>query len=239
MKSLNLPSVLAGSLAAVAALPPVSIDAFIVPKTTSVCLPQTAISRVHRPWILPATNDGTNDDDDDGVSRDTTESITSSLRPSNDIGATNDSIQSSSVATMMSQENKRILIEELGYRRKDAERLRLELVSSIVEKRLKCPTEGIPEEWCRSEQELTRESRMMQRLEQESQYPLKLPLIGISLILFGKGFGDALITIIKVNMDFPGASLAEQFLGVPVLGIDMLCVVLGGALGWWTWKTMK
>lgn len=146
-----------------------------------------------------------------------------------------------SVATMISQENKRILIEELGYRRADVERLKFELAPSIIDQRTKCPAEGMPSAWCRSEQELAleRDAAMRNKLEQESKFPLKIPLIGISLILFGKGFGDALITIIKVNTNFPGASLAEEFLGIPVLLIDAVCTVVGAALAWWTWNNMK
>ncbi|CAB9530053.1 expressed unknown protein [Seminavis robusta] len=121
MKPFNLPTGLFAALAAMA-VPLVSIDAFFVPTPTSLCSRQTAIPpRVQRPSSLP---------------------------PSNDHGAMNDYIPSSSVAVMMSQENKRILIEELGYRRKEAERLRLDLVPDIVQQRIRCPTEGIPEEWC-------------------------------------------------------------------------------------------
>jgi len=80
---------------------------------------------------------------------------------------------------------------------------------------------------------------MLQRLENESKYPLKFPLLGVSLVLFGKGLSDALITIIKVNIDFPGVSLADQFMGVPILAIDAVCVVVGAALASSTWKTMK
>lgn len=144
-----------------------------------------------------------------------------------------------SMATMISRENKRVLIEELGYRRSDVDRLKFDLAPAIVENRLKCPDSGIPGEWCRSEQDIEQESRMMQQLEQESKYPLKFPLLAISLVLFGKGFGDALITIIKVNIDFLGASLTDEFLGVPVLLIDLVCIVLGSSIGFWTWKTMK
>lgn len=166
---------------------------------------------------------------------------------SNDSSTENDILQSSvstswaSVATLISQENKRILIEELGYHRRDVERLKLELALVLVEKRVPCPSEGIPETWCRPQEEIDEENSMMQRLEQESKYPLKFSLIGISLILFGKGFFDALITIIKVNIDFPGASLlmAEEFLGIPVLLIDVVCVLSGASLGWWTWKNMQ
>ena len=145
------------------------------------------------------------------------------------------SSSSSSVATMINQETKRILIEELGYRRVDVDKLRFELAGPIVEKRLRCPSEGIPDSWCRSPEDLS----MMEKLENENKYPFKIPLLGISLILFGKGFGDAFITIIKVNTNFPGATLTEEFLGIPVLLIDAICVVVGAAIGTWTWKNMK
>jgi hypothetical protein len=143
--------------------------------------------------------------------------------------------KSASVATMTSQENKRVLIEELGYRRRDVDRLKFDLALTLVERQVRCPESGeIPEAWFRSENEL-----MMEKLEQESKYPLKLPLIGVSLVLFGKGFGDALVTLIKVSTSFPGASLTEEFLGVPVLLIDAVCTVLGASLAWWTWTNMK
>jgi len=141
---------------------------------------------------------------------------------------------SASVATMINQESKRILIEELDYRRRDVERIKFDLAPFLIERRVRCPKEGMPDSWCRSDEEL-----MMDKLEQESKYPLKLPLIGVSLILFGKGFGDALITLIKVNIDFPGASLVEEFMGIPVLLIDAVCTVLGASLAWWTWTNMK
>jgi len=72
----------------------------------------------------------------------------------------------------------------------------------------------------------------LERLESESRYPLKFPLLCVSTILAGKGLSDALITIIKVQQGFVGASL------VPVLGIDALCVAAGVGLGVWTWRTM-
>ena len=171
---------------------------------------------------------------------------TAALPPSNDassastdpeneiVAAAAATTSSASVATMISQQNKRILIEELGYRRRDVERLKFDLAPSLIERRVRRPEDGLPDAWCRSDEEL-----MMEKLEQESKYPLKLPLIGISLILFGKGFGDALVTLIKVNIAFPGASLAEEFMGIPVLLIDAFCTVLGASLAWWTWKNMK
>mmetsp|Transcript_20117 Transcript_20117/g.40061 ORF Transcript_20117/g.40061 Transcript_20117/m.40061 type:complete len:188 (-) Transcript_20117:146-709(-) len=78
----------------------------------------------------------------------------------------------------------------------------------------------------------------LERLESESRYPLKFPLLCVSTILAGKGLSDALITIIKVQQGFVGASLTEEFIGVPVLGIDTLCVAAGVGLGVWTWRTM-
>ena len=109
---------------------------------------------------------------------------------------------------------------------------------SSIERRVRCPPlndEPLPMAWFRPENELM----MMEKLKQESKYPLKVPLIGISLILLGKGLGDALVKIIKVSTNFPGASLSENFLGMPVLLIDAVCAVLGASLAWWTWTTMK
>jgi hypothetical protein len=142
---------------------------------------------------------------------------------------------SASTVFMTSQETRRVLIEELGYKRKDVDRIKVELGPAIVSKRIMCPPEGMPESWCQSSSELD----MMKKLEQEAKYPLKLPLLGVSLVLLGKGLGDAIITVIKVNMDFPGTSLSAEFMGVPVLAIDVLCIFLGVGLGWWTWSTMN
>ena len=142
---------------------------------------------------------------------------------------------SASTSVMTSQETRRVLIEELGYKRKDVDRMRFELGPAIVSKRLMCPPEGMPNSWARDERELD----MMKKLEQESKYPLKVPLLGVSLVLLGKGLGDAVITLIKVNTAFPGASLTAEFMGVPVLAIDVLCILLGVGLGWWTWNTMN
>ena len=143
-------------------------------------------------------------------------------------------VNSSSVAFMITREMKRAMIEELGYRRRDVDILRPELAGPIVEKRLRCPPDGIPQDWL-----LPEEDRMLEKLKEESKYPLKFPLLGVSLILFGKGFSDAAITLIKFNMGGYGVTLSEAFLGVPVLAIDALCVVLGAALGVWTLKTMR
>eukprot|EP00536_Pseudo-nitzschia_multiseries_P007439 jgi/Psemu1/324756/estExt_fgenesh1_pg.C_1750038 len=148
---------------------------------------------------------------------------------------------------MITRENRRILVEELGYKRKEVDSIRIELVANIIENRIQCPLEGMPIDWIDRERELINKniqeenssSDMIKRLENESKYPLKFPLLAVSLVLFGKGFSDALITLIKVNMDFPGASLTEQFQGIPVLAIDFVCVIMGVGIGWWTWKTMK
>jgi hypothetical protein len=59
------------------------------------------------------------------------------------------------------------------------------------------------------------------------------------LVLSGKGLSDAIVTAIKVSMQFKGASLTEEFMGVPVLGIDFVCLTVGVALGTWTWQNMK
>jgi translation initiation factor 2 gamma subunit (eIF-2gamma) len=134
---------------------------------------------------------------------------------------------------MITQEMKRILVEELGYSRKDIDAMRVELAGPIVEKRMKCPEQGMPDEW------IDQNRALASRLENESKYPLKVPLLLVSTVLFGKGMSDAVVTLIKVNMDFPGASLMEEFMGANVLGIDAVCVAAGLALGVWTWKTMQ
>ena len=129
------------------------------------------------------------------------------------------------------------MIEELGYRRKDVETLKPEIASRIVAKGLKRPIDGVPADWCIVEESI--DNKMLEKLQNESRYPLKTPLLGISLILFGKGFFDGLITIIKVNTNFPGVSFLDEFMGVPVLAIDFVCVAAGITLGSWTWNTMK
>mmetsp|Transcript_7380 Transcript_7380/g.8190 ORF Transcript_7380/g.8190 Transcript_7380/m.8190 type:complete len:140 (+) Transcript_7380:3-422(+) len=138
---------------------------------------------------------------------------------------------------------KRMLVEELGYKRKEVDSIRVELVANIIEHRIQCPLEGMPASWVDQNREFVDSgqgnSDMMRKLENESKYPLKFPLLAISLILFGKGFTDALITIIKVNIDFPGASLTAQFQGISILAIDILCVMIGLGLGLWTLKSMK
>lgn len=190
-----------------------------------------------------AADDSSEDGDDDATA-------TTALPPATDTsddGATDKSNEidtpteaAPAVATaalFINQQTKRILIEELGYRRAEVERLRPELAQPLVEKRTFRPSEGMPEEWMMAEEDTTR--AMLDKLESENRYPLKFPLLAIGTILFGKGFGDALITLIKVNIDFPGANLTEEFLGVPVLAIDAACVVAGAALASWTWNTMK
>lgn len=147
---------------------------------------------------------------------------------------------------MITRDMKRTMVEELGYKRAEVESIRVELVAEIIENRIRCPSEGMPAEWIDKELECMKKSieetnsnSMMDRLESESKYPLKFPLLAVSLVLFGKGFSDALITLIKVNIDFPGASLTAQFQGIPVLAVDFFCVAAGAAIGLWTWKTMK
>jgi len=146
---------------------------------------------------------------------------------------------SGTTALFINQQTKRVLIEELGYKRAELERLKPELALPIASKRISRPQEGLPEEWLLREDETA--SAMVAKLEKEQQYPLKFPLLGVSLILFGKGISDALITAIKVYIGFPGADLLvkETFMGLSVLGIDLVCVAIGAALGSWTLKTMK
>ena len=158
--------------------------------------------------------------------------------------STSEGKTSSSQVFMITRDTKRTMIEELGYKRKDVDSIRLELVANIIENRVRCPSDGMPVDWVDQDREAANESvpensSMMQRLENESKYPLKFPLLAVSLILFGKGFSDALITIIKVNISFPGASLTAQFQGIPVLAIDFVCVIAGLGMGLWTYKTMK
>ena len=263
-----------------------SVDAFAVPPITGArsktIIVQTtmkaptslspSLRRLERPMMRQQRNnedDTTPEINDEGgsslASLPPSSSTTSETAPSkNDDDDDDDAVaavvaksSTASVAMMISQENRRVLIEELGYKRADVDRLKYDLAPILVEKRIRRPppTEedgGIPDDWFRiTERELEIERRdiisndsgsnMQQRLENESKYPLKLPLLGISLILFGKGFGDALITAIKIYIKFPGASslVTEEFYGVPVLLIDAACVVLGASVGWWTWNTMK
>ena len=136
---------------------------------------------------------------------------------------------------MVSQEQRRILIEELGFRRTDVEKLRVKLVAPIIAKRLRCPESGMPEAWIDPQSSAS----MLSKLENESKYPFKVPLLGLSTILAGKGLSDLVVTLIKVKMNFPGASLIESFQGVPILLIDVVCVLLGTGLGIWTWNAMR
>jgi hypothetical protein len=147
----------------------------------------------------------------------------------------------SSQVFMITREMKRMMVEELNYKRKDVDSIRLDLVAKILENRIQCPSEGMPANWVDEDRESVNQenSTMIERLENENKYPLKFPLLAVSLILFGKGFSDAMITLIKVNMNFPGASLTAQFEGIPVLAIDGICVIVGMGLGLWTWKAMK
>ena len=66
-----------------------------------------------------------------------------------------------------------------------------------------------------------------------------ITLLGESVVVGGKGLTDALLTFAKVSAGMRGASLSETFLGVPVLGIDAVCVVVGVALGAYTWENQR
>lgn len=142
--------------------------------------------------------------------------------------------KSASVVTMINQESRRILIEELGYRRADVSKLRPDLAQAIIAKRMVAP-DVVPGSWFLE----VEEPSLQDRLASESRYPLKFPLLGVATILFGRGIGDFLITSIKVSTNFPGSSFAEDFMGVPVYLIDVICMILGGGIFAWTWKTMK
>jgi len=161
----------------------------------------------------------------------------------NDTSTTTTTIATATTTFMITNEMKRILIEELGYKRQEVNQIRIEMVDQIISKRIVCPSDGMPSTWYREDDDESAEpssqDRMRQKLENEGKYPLKAPLLGISLVLGGKGLTDALVTVIKVNMGFQGVSLMETFMGVPVLAIDFACVVLGVALGTWTWNNMK
>ena len=156
---------------------------------------------------------------------------------SNEIDTPTEAAPVATAALFINQQTKRILIEELGYKRAEVERLKPELAQPLVEKRTFRPSGGMPEEWMMAEEDTAR--AMLDKLESENRYPLKFPLLAVGTIIFGKGFGDALISFVKVNIEFPGATLTEEFLGVPVLAIDAACVVAGAALASWTWNTMK
>lgn len=83
------------------------------------------------------------------------------------------------------------------------------------------------------------QERMKAKLQAEAEYPLFAPLMFGSAVIGGKGLTDALLTVAKVSAGIRGASLAETFLGVPVLLIDALCVVAGISLARYTWTTMR
>lgn len=180
-----------------------------------------------------------NGGDDDATNDEAPVEAVKALIPSSDSSESNYEASSAPASTpgvttfMITREMKRILVEELGYSRKDVDAMRVELAGPIVEKRMNCPEQGMPEEW------IDQSRALASRLENESKYPLKVPLLLVSTVLFGKGASDAIVTLIKVNMDFPGASLMEEFMGVNVLGIDAVCIAAGLALGVWTWKTMQ
>jgi len=80
---------------------------------------------------------------------------------------------------------------------------------------------------------------MRLKLQNEAKYPLRFPLLGASAVLAGKGASDALITAAKVSAGIRGVSLSDTFFGAPVLAIDAACVVLGVALGVYTWQNMR
>ena len=80
---------------------------------------------------------------------------------------------------------------------------------------------------------------MREKLKKEAEFPFFYPLMGASVVIGGKGLTDALLTFAKVAAGMRGVSLSDSFLGVPVLGIDAVCVVVGVALGSYTWSTMR
>ena len=99
--------------------------------------------------------------------------------------------------------------------------------------------DGIVDKTEESSEASASSSRMKEKLRAESRYPFKFPLLGASAVIGGKGVTDALIKVIKVSIGFKGASLSEDFLGIPVLAIDVACVAVGLSLGSWTWTTMR
>jgi len=183
------------------------------------------------PLALPAS------DNDQLCSQQMTNNTSTSTSTSNSTATATTAI----TAFMITNEMKRVLIEELGYKRQEVNQIRIELVDQVISKRIPCPPDGMPSTWYEEKEdaEISSQDRMLQKLENEGKYPLKAPLLGVSLVLSGKGFTDAIVTVIKVNMGFQGVSLMEKFMGVPVLAIDFVCVVIGVALGTWTWNTMK
>jgi len=178
-----------------------------------------------------------NSNNQEEIASDDPSMLSSSLNPEDFAGA--------STTVMITREMKRVLIEELGYRRGDVDVMRVELAGPIVEKRISCPPQGMPDSWCDKALQMAstvqddRDNSMRKRLEKESKYPLKFPFLGISLILLGKGLSDLIITLVKVYINFPGASLTEEFMGIPILVIDMVAIIVGTSFGAWTWNTMK
>ena len=85
----------------------------------------------------------------------------------------------------------------------------------------------------------TSSSRMKAKLREESRFPYKLPLLGASAVIGGKGLTDGMLTVVKVVAGIRGSTISEEFLGMPVLAIDAACAAGGIALGAWTWKTMQ
>ena len=233
-------------------LPVAAIICSILPKAAAFGLTvyqptKTSVGRPHCSFSLFAEADGNGGgtsstqvaDIDDRETGDVKALAPSASSPESDLdqpditaSSISEGNTSSSQVFMITRDMKRTMIEELGYKRKDVDSIRLELVSNIIKGRVRCPSDGMPTDWVDRDREAANESvqessSMMQRLENESKYPLKFPLLAVSLILFGKGFSDALITLIKVNINFPGASLAAQFQGIPVLAIDFVCVIAG------------
>jgi hypothetical protein len=67
---------------------------------------------------------------------------------------------------------------------------------------------------------------MKERLTKENRQPLRLPLLLGSGILAGKALSDALISIIRAATGTPEAT-NNWGEGLQMLGIDVVCVVLG------------
>ena len=210
--------------------------------------PSSSWHRHPKPRTIAFLGDGDNDAENKqggNIAAKSLGHVSSPARTSSDPRDVDKSLDGTNVTTnqvfMITQEMKRTMIEELGYKRKEVDTIRVEIVANIIKNRIRCPSEGMPADWIDADREsiIRGNSSMIKRLESESRYPLKFPLLGIGLVLFGKGFSDALITLIKVNIDFPGASLTTQFRGIPVLAIDIVCAIVGAGLGLWTWKTMK
>ena len=82
-------------------------------------------------------------------------------------------------------------------------------------------------------------ARMRSKLKKEAEYPLFFPLLGASAVIGGKGLTDALLTVAKVAAGMRGASFADTFFGLPVLGIDAACVVVGASLAKYTWDNQR